>query len=86
MTPAQRGANFTCALTLAMPDSACETFEGKVFGTLVWPPRGSRGFGYDPVFLPDGEALTFGEMDPDKKHGQSHRARAFELFRKACLE
>jgi XTP/dITP diphosphohydrolase len=85
-TPEQRGANFICALTLATPDGACETFEGKVFGTLVWPPRGNRGFGYDPVFLAHGEAQTFGEMEPEKKHGQSHRARAFELFREACLD
>ncbi len=80
-----RGANFTCALALASPDGACVTFEGKVFGTLVWPPRGRHGFGYDPIFLPRGAALTFGEMEPEKKHGQSHRARAFEKFIKACL-
>lgn len=86
ITPEQRGANFTCALTLAAPDGACDTFEGKVFGTLVWPPRGSQGFGYDPVFLPKGGTQTFGEMEPGEKHGQSHRARAFELFRDACLE
>ncbi len=84
-TPDKRGANFTCALTLATPDGACHTFEGKVFGTLVWPPRGARGFGYDPIFLPEGGSETFGEMEPDKKHGQSHRARAFELFQEACL-
>jgi XTP/dITP diphosphohydrolase len=82
----KRGANFTCALSLATPDGACHTFEGKVFGTLVWPPRGTRGFGYDPIFLPEGGSQTFGEMEPEKKHGQSHRARAFELFREACLE
>lgn len=85
-TPERRGANFTCALTLATPDGACETFEGKVFGTLVWPPRGTQGFGYDPVFVPEGGTQTFGEMEPEKKHGQSHRARAFELFREACLD
>jgi XTP/dITP diphosphohydrolase len=84
--PDKRIANFTCALTLATPDGACDTFEGKVFGTLVWPPRGSQGFGYDPIFLPQGGTLTFGEMEPDEKHGQSHRARAFELFRDACLD
>jgi XTP/dITP diphosphohydrolase len=84
--PEKRGANFTCALSLATPDGACHTFEGKVFGTLVWPPRGTRGFGYDPIFLPEGGSQTFGEMEPEKKHGQSHRARAFELFREACLE
>ena len=84
--PEKRGANFTCTLSLATPDGACHTFEGKVFGTLVWPPRGTRGFGYDPIFLPEGGSQTFGEMEPEKKHGQSHRARAFELFREACLE
>ncbi len=81
-----RTANFTCALTLATPDGAWRTFEGKVFGTLIWPPRGSRGFGYDPIFLPRGGTQTFGEMEADEKHGQSHRARAFELFRDACLD
>jgi len=84
--PEKRGANFTCALSLATPDGACHTFEGKVFGTLVWPPRGTRGFGYDPIFLPEGGSQTFGEMEGHEKHGQSHRARAFELFREACLE
>jgi len=76
----QRRANFTAALCLAWPDGAAEVFEGKVFGTLVWPPRGNRGFGYDPMFLADGEKETFGEMDPDRKHAISHRARAFKLF------
>ncbi len=85
-SPDKRVANFTCALTIATPDGACDTFEGKVFGTLVWPPRGTQGFGYDPIFLPDGGTQTFGEMEPDEKHGQSHRARAFELFRKVCLD
>ena len=83
---AARGANFTCALALAAPDGACDTFEGKVFGTLVWPPRGTRGFGYDPIFLPLGGTLTFGEMEGSEKHAQSHRANAFKLFVKACLE
>jgi len=85
-TPEQRVANFTCALTLATPDGAWRTFEGKVFGTLVWPPRGERGFGYDPIFLPRGRDMTFGEMEPDEKHAISHRARAFEKFIKACLD
>lgn len=79
-------ANFTCALGLAWPDGEAHIFEGKVFGRLVWPPRGSRGFGYDPMFLPDGETLTFGEMDPASKHAISHRARAFALFVDACLD
>lgn len=78
-------ANFVSALALAWPDGHCETFEGKVFGTLVWPPRGNRGFGYDPMFLPDGEVETYGEMEPARKHATSHRARAFRLFVEACL-
>lgn len=85
-TPGQRRANFTCALSLAWPDGNCDTFEGKVWGTLVWPPRGERGFGYDPIFLPDGEEQTFGQMEPEAKHAMSHRARAFEKFAAACLE
>lgn len=74
-------ANFTAALCLAFPDGHSEAFEGKVFGSLVWPPRGSRGFGYDPMFLPDGGRETFGEMEPDAKHAVSHRARAFALLK-----
>lgn len=79
-------ANFTAALCLAWPDGYTEVFEGKVFGRLVWPLRGSKGFGYDPMFLADGEIETFGEMEPEKKHAISHRARAFRLFVEACLE
>lgn len=83
----KRGANFTCVLALAMPHGTCETFEGKVFGTLVWPPRGDNGFGYDPVFLPEGGGdLTFGEMAPEDKHAISHRARAFDQFVANCFE
>jgi XTP/dITP diphosphohydrolase len=78
-------ANFTAALSLAWPDGTVETFEGKVFGRLVWPPRGDKGFGYDPMFVADGEILTFGEMEPAKKHAISHRARAFALFSRASL-
>lgn len=78
-------ANFICALCLAWPDGSTDVFEGKVFGHLVWPPRGGNGFGYDPMFLADGEDLTFGEMAPDRKHALSHRARAFDLFEAACL-
>ena len=78
-------ANFTCALCLAWPDGATELFEGKVYGHLVWPPRGGKGFGYDPMFVADGQPMTFGEMEPDAKHAISHRARAFELFADACL-
>lgn len=80
-----RGAHFVCALALAWPDLHVEHFEGRVDGTLVWPPRGTRGFGYDPMFLPDGHALTFGEMEPAKKHDMSHRARAFALLVAACF-
>jgi len=80
-----RSAYFLCALALAWPDGHLETFEGRVDGTLVWPPRGSRGFGYDPVFQPDGESLTFGEMEPARKHAMSHRARAFAKLVAACL-
>lgn len=78
-------ANFTAALCLAWPDGESAVFEGKVHGHLVWPPRGSRGFGYDPMFVADGETLTFGEMEPQAKHAISHRARAFALFAGACL-
>jgi XTP/dITP diphosphohydrolase len=78
-------ANFTAVLCLAWPDGATQVFEGRVFGCLVWPPRGTKGFGYDPMFLADGETETFGEMDPVHKHAISHRARAFHLFVAACL-
>jgi XTP/dITP diphosphohydrolase len=80
-----RRAHFTCALAIAWPDGHVETFEGAVHGTLVWPPRGERGFGYDPIFQPDGRKKTFGEMKPEKKHTISHRARAFKLFVDACF-
>jgi XTP/dITP diphosphohydrolase len=71
-------ANFTCALALAAPGGAAAIFEGKVFGTLTWPPRGSRGFGYDPIFVPEGYNETFAEMEPELKNRLSHRMRAFE--------
>ena len=74
---AGRAAHFVCALSLAWPDGGIESFEGCADGTLVWPPRGANGFGYDAMFLPDGETLTYGEMDPAAKHAISHRARAF---------
>ncbi len=74
---ADRSAAFVCALALAWPDGRIATFEGRVEGTLVWPPRGVRGFGYDPIFQPEGETETFGEMEPARKHAMSHRARAF---------
>ena len=78
-------ANFTAVLCLAWPDGTAHAFEGKVYGHLVWPPRGDKGFGYDPMFVADGETLTFGEMEPARKHAISHRARAFALFSNACL-
>lgn len=79
-------ANFTAVLCLAWPDGTSEAFEGKVYGHLVWPPRGTKGFGYDPMFVADGETLTFGEMEPAAKHAISHRARAFATFVAACLD
>ena len=80
-----RTASFICALSLAWPDGHVESFEGKVDGTLVWPLRGTRGFGYDPMFLPLGGDLTFGEMDPDAKHAISHRADAFHQLVEQCF-
>lgn len=78
-------ANFISVLCLAWPDGEAQFFEGRVFGRLVWPPRGTNGFGYDPMFLADGETETFGEMDPPKKYAMSHRSRAFKAFVKQCL-
>ncbi len=90
--PALRKAQFVSALCVAWPDGHVEEFEGAVEGTLVWPPRGTAGFGYDPMFLPDGHSRTFGEMTGDEKHGLpphglglSHRARAFMQLAGACL-
>lgn len=82
---ADRSAAFVCALSLCWPDGHCRVFEGRVEGTLVWPPRGERGFGYDPMFVPSPGPLTFGEMEPDAKHAISHRARAFRRLIEACL-
>ena len=79
-------ANFTCALALATPAGEDAVFTGKVFGSIVWPPRGDRGFGYDPIFVPDGHHETFGEMDPELKNALSHRMRAFELLMDATYE
>jgi XTP/dITP diphosphohydrolase len=88
----QRTARFVSALCVAWPDGHIESFEATVEGTLVWPPRGDRGFGYDPMFLPDGHDRTFGEMTGEEKHGLpprgkglSHRARAFRKLAEACL-
>ena len=91
-TPEQRRAHFTAALCLAWPDGRVEDFEGRVDGVIVWPPRGTLGFGYDPLFKPDGFDRTFGEMSAEEKHGLppqgqglSHRARAFLKLATACL-
>jgi XTP/dITP diphosphohydrolase len=91
-TPERRGAHFVSALCVAWPDGHVEEFEARINGCLVWPPRGDRGFGYDPMFLPDGHERTFGEMSSDEKHGLpprgkglSHRARAFLKLAEACL-
>jgi XTP/dITP diphosphohydrolase len=92
-TPERRKAQFVSALCVAWPDGHAEEFEARVDGTLVWPPRGDQGFGYDPMFLPDGHTRTFGEMPSEEKHGLpphgkglSHRARAFVKLAEACLE
>ncbi len=81
----ERGAAFVCALCLAWPDGSERSFEGRVEGRLVWPPRGSRGFGYDPIFIPAGFEITFGEMEPGEKHRISHRARAFAKLVRAVF-
>jgi XTP/dITP diphosphohydrolase len=93
--PDRRRAHFVSALVIAWPDGHEELFEGRVFGRVVWPPRGERGFGYDPIFQPDGSDFTFGELASDAKHGidwsasepqaLSHRARAFLGLARACL-
>jgi XTP/dITP diphosphohydrolase len=80
-----RRAHFIAALALCWPDGHCESFEGRVDGSLVWPPRGTRGFGYDPIFVPDGYSQTFGEMEPAAKHAISHRADAFRQLTAACF-
>jgi XTP/dITP diphosphohydrolase len=92
VAPRQRRAHFVSALCVAWPDGHVEEFEATVDGTLIWPPRGEQGFGYDPMFLPDGHARTFGEMPSEEKHGLpprgkglSHRARAFVKLAEACL-
>ncbi|MGQ3355418.1 MAG: non-canonical purine NTP pyrophosphatase [Phreatobacter sp.] len=92
VTTAGARAHFVSALALTFPDGSERIFEGRVFGTLAWPPRGPKGFGYDPMFLPDGHTLTFGEMTAEQKHGLppageglSHRARAFIALQKAVF-
>jgi XTP/dITP diphosphohydrolase len=91
-TPEQRRAYFIAALCLSWPDGHVEAFEGRVDGVVVWPPRGDAGFGYDPLFKPDGFDRTFGQMTAEEKHGLpphglglSHRARAFVTLAQACL-
>jgi XTP/dITP diphosphohydrolase len=81
-----RHAHFVAVLSLCWPDGEIATCRGEVYGRLTWPPRGERGFGYDPIFIADGYEETFGELDPDLKHRISHRARAFEKLVEACLE
>jgi len=78
-------AHFICALSLAWPDGHCESFEGKISGVLTFPPRGNKGFGYDPIFITDGFDITFAEMEPTAKHAISHRADAFRQLVAACL-
>lgn len=92
-TPEERGGRFVAVLCLCFPDGETEYYRGEAEGRLVWPPRGTQGFGYDPVFLPDGHTKTFGEMPAEQKHGWrpgqaealSHRARAFQAFARARL-
>jgi XTP/dITP diphosphohydrolase len=78
-------AYFVCALALAAPGQATEVFEGRAYGSLTFPPRGDKGFGYDPIFVPEGYRFTFGEMDAEAKHRISHRAKAFEKFVVAAI-
>ncbi|MFK0162775.1 RdgB/HAM1 family non-canonical purine NTP pyrophosphatase [Rhizobium sp. NPDC090279] len=93
-SPESRTARFVSVLCLAWPDGHTELFRGEVEGTVVWPPRGTQGFGYDPVFQPEGYETTFGEMSAEEKHdwkpgdqqALSHRARAFKVFVETCLE
>jgi XTP/dITP diphosphohydrolase len=91
-TPEARRGRFVAVLALAAPDGSVDTWRGEVGGTIVWPPRGTQGFGYDPMFLPDGHTRTFGEMSAEEKHGWnppltplSHRARAFAAFAAATM-
>ena len=81
-----RTGTFVCALALAWPDGHCEVFQGTVSGLIVWPPRGENGFGYDPIFVPEGREETFGELAPEVKHAISHRADAFKKLVAACFQ
>jgi len=83
--PEGQKAYFACALSLCWPDLHVETFEGQIHGTLTFPPKGDKGFGYDPIFIPINYQLTFGEMDPGKKHQMSHRAEAFKKLVETCF-
>lgn len=83
--PLPRTAAFRCVLCLAWPDGHDEVFEGKVSGQLTWPMKGDQGFGFDPIFVPEGHSETFGEMDPKLKHAMSHRANAFSQLVAACF-
>ena len=80
-----RSAHFVCGLALAWPDGHVEYFEGTVDGTIIWPPRGDRGFGYDPIFQPLRRLETFAEIEPNEKHAMSHRAHAFRKLTSACF-
>lgn len=80
-----RSAQFVSVLALAWPDGHVDCFEGRIGGTMIWPPRGDRGFGYDPMFVPDGYEITFGEMEPARKHEISHRAVAFRKLVEAVF-
>jgi XTP/dITP diphosphohydrolase len=82
---ASRNAHFICALAVCWPDGHSEWFEGRVDGILAFPPRGTNGFGYDPIFVPAGRSETFGEMEPEAKHAMSHRADAFRKLVAALL-
>lgn len=81
-----RSAKFVAVLAIAWPDGNLDLFRGEVAGTLVWPPRGERGFGYDPMFVPEGGEATFGEIEPAEKHRISHRARAFAKLVEGCFQ
>jgi XTP/dITP diphosphohydrolase len=81
-----RTAWFTSALAVAWPDGPCVVVEGRIDGVVSFPPRGDRGFGYDPIFVPEGHELTFGEMDPEAKDAMSHRAKAFEKLKAALID
>ncbi len=85
LTPERRTAHFVSALCIAWPDGHNLVFEGRVDGTLVWPPRGTKGFGYDPIFAPEGQTQTFGEMEPHAKYAMSHRTRAFRKLTDAIF-